>query len=970
MNVSRDFPLLERESELAELAANAVAVRRGTGRVVFVEGPAGIGKSELLGASRLMAQETGMLVAHARGSELESRFAFGVVRQLFEPLLRACSRAERARLLRGPAGLAGGVLSVGGEGAIQAGGRLDEALHGLYWLTLNLAERTGLLALVDDAQWADQSSLRFLSYLAGRLEGARVLAVFAVRSGAGAGGDMLATIAREPSSRVMELLPLSEQATAELVTAEYQETVEPDFAQACRAATGGNPFYLRELVRALRAKRIAPTASHSRLVAGQASPSVARTVLTRLGGLSPGAVRMARALAVLGGESDARELAEICGLDEASEAAAMDDLARAEIVVGADPVAFVHPIVHASIYADIPPGERARAHRRAARLLESSNASAERVAAHLLAARRGGDRWSVDVLAEAAAEALARGAPDSAAAYLTRALSEKPARGEAYRLVGLLGQAEYLAHQPGASVHLIEAMNGAPTSEDRAELALRAAKALIMSEPDRSEEAVRLLDRVIGDLADPESALSMRLEARLLAAAGLKLSTRPLQLERLNSVYPRRLGDQPADRLLLANLAHWTLVDGRAPGRFADLAKHAGAAGSPAELGRRVAERALADGQLLREEGSDSELLYLAVATLCHGDFLDRCERWLDEVLEDARRRGSILGYTLASAFQAEVAFRQGRLVDAEAHARAAAAVSQGDALAVLINILIERGRLHEAQRMLDSYPLPPDADHLMLQPIRAAAGRLKVAQGQALQGTDQLLACGRWLDAWPVQNPGVVAWRSGAALALLNEGEHEQALLLAADEVDVARTLGQPRALGIALRALALAQHGGEGIDLLQEAIAELEDSAARLEHARALIDFGAALRRAGHRADARRPLREGLDLAHRSGATALTERARHELLATGARPRRIAVTGRDALTPTEARVAALAAQGRSTPEIAQALFITPKTVETHLSHTYQKLGIHTRDDLGPALSQEANAGVTRDDDQSIARR
>ena len=301
MNVSRDLPLLERESELAELAANAGAVRRGRGRVVFVEGPAGIGKTELLGASRSLAEEAGMLVAHARGSELESQFAFGVVRQLFEPLLRACSRSERARLLRGPAGLAAGVLSVGDDAAIPVGGGLAAALHGLYWLTLNLAERAALLALVDDAHWADQSSLRFLSYLAGRLEGARVLAVLAVRSNAWAGGDMLATVARGPSSRVMELLPLSEQATAELITLEYEVGVEPDFARACRAATCGNPFYLRELVRALRTNQITPTASHSPLVAGQASPSVARTVLTRMAALSPGAVRLARALAVLGG---------------------------------------------------------------------------------------------------------------------------------------------------------------------------------------------------------------------------------------------------------------------------------------------------------------------------------------------------------------------------------------------------------------------------------------------------------------------------------------------------------------------------------------------------------------------------------------------------------------------------------------------------------------------------------------------
>jgi len=156
-----------------------------------------------------------------------------------------------------------------------------------------------------------------------------------------------------------------------------------------------------------------------------------------------------------------------------------------------------------------------------------------------------------------------------------------------------------------------------------------------------------------------------------------------------------------------------------------------------------------------------------------------------------------------------------------------------------------------------------------------------------------------------------------------------------------------------MALRAHGLIEPGGDSTDLLQEAATHLERSPAQLEHARALVDYGAAIRRNGYRADARKPLREGLDLAHRCGATALTQRAREELKATGARPRRQVLSGRDALTPTEARVAHMAAEGQSTPEIAQALFVTPKTIETHLSHTYQKLHIHQRADLIEALHQ-----------------
>ncbi|HEY2657108.1 MAG TPA: AAA family ATPase [Solirubrobacteraceae bacterium] len=954
IDVSQALPLLERDSELADLARDVDAVRSGMGRLVVVEGPAGIGKTGLLAAAGSLAEEAGLPVARARGTELEAGFAFGVVRQLFEPLLRDRSR-QRSRLLRGAAGLAAEVLGPSVGGSPRGTVRLPEAVHGLYWLTLNLAERGPFLASIDDAHWADPSSLRFLSYLAGRLEGVGVLVIVAARRAeAPAADDLLEVVMRERVTNVVQLRPLTVGATAALLVREYQEEVAPEFASACHDATRGNPFYLRELIHALRADGIDPIAAEVSRVAGQGPASVARSVLTRIAGLSPAAVSVARALAVLGGEGTRRVLSVVGGLDQDSVSAAVDGLTAAEVVVGADPVSFAHPIVRASIYADIPAGERARLQLHVARVFASSGAPAERVAAHLLAARPAGDRWVIDVLSEAAGDALSRGAPDSAVAYLNRALAEAPAGDDRHRVLALLGRAECLAYQSGASAHLIEAMDTASTADERGELALQAAQAMIMRDPDRSEAAIELLDRAIGELPEPDSQLSMRLEAQLLAGAGLKLSTRRVHAERMNGVYPKRLGDEPADRLLLANLANWTLLEGRPPGQFAELARHAGAAGTPAEVACRVAERALGGGRLLREEGPDSQLFYLASWTVWMADRFDRCEHWLDEALEDARERGSVLGYGIASASLAEVAYRRGDLTLAEAHARAAADTSPEDAVAILVAILLEQGRLDEADQILAPYRIASNADHLLLQPIRAARARLRIAQGRAQEAMTELHACGTWLDAWPVKNPSFVPWRSSAAVALNYAGEHERARQMAAEEVALAEPLDLPRAYGIALRTLGVVEQTTDRIDLLEAAIAQLERSEARLEHARALIDYGAALRRTGHRADARPPLRQGLDLAHHCRAPVLAERAREELLATGARPRRSAFTGRDALTSTEARVANMAAQGHSTPEIAQALFVTPKTVETHLAHTYQKLNIHARTELAHALSRQ----------------
>jgi hypothetical protein len=337
MAVTDATNVLERESELTGLAGDVARAQEGTGRLVLVKGPAGIGKTELLLAACSMAKEAGLVLARARGSELEAGFAFGVVRQLFEPVLRERSRRDQERLLRGTAGLAADVLGSSQVGSPRIEVRLAEALHGLYWLTLNLAERDPLVVVIDDVHWADRPSLRFVSYLAGRLEGVGVLVLVAARP---ARDEVLAEVARERTTTVLAPRPLSAGATAELLARHYHEEVASEFAQACREATGGNPFYLRELVRALAADGIAPTAAEAPRVVGQGPGSVARSVLTRIAGLSPEAASVARALALLGGEARLRDLTTLSPLDEDSVVRAVDDLVGAEIVVGGDPVAF------------------------------------------------------------------------------------------------------------------------------------------------------------------------------------------------------------------------------------------------------------------------------------------------------------------------------------------------------------------------------------------------------------------------------------------------------------------------------------------------------------------------------------------------------------------------------------------------------------------------------------------------------
>ena len=179
----------------------------------------------------------------------------------------------------------------------------------------------------------------------------------------------------------------------------------------------------------------------------------------------------------------------------------------------------------------------------------------------------------------------------------------------------------------------------------------------------------------------------------------------------------------------------------------------------------------------------------------------------------------------------------------------------------------------------------------------------------------------------------------------------------MARDELERARAFGAPRATGTALRTLGLVEGGGkEGLGRLADAVRLLESSEGRLEHGFALYELGAAQRRANQRAEAREPLRAALDIAVKLDAVRLRRRAEEELRATGARPRRLVLSGLDSLTASERRVARLGTEGRTNREIAQSLFVTARTIEGHLTAIYRKLEITSRDELPAALATGSN--------------
>jgi len=295
--------LLERAGELARIDRLLAAARAGRGGVVVITGPAGIGKTTLLTEAEERAGRAGMRVLAARGGELEGGFSFGVARQLVEPLLAGAAPAEREVLLAGAARR--GLIALGDEAGAEppAAGteRLFTVVHGLYWLVVNAGGTAPVLVVVDDLHWADQASLRFLLYLAGRLAGLPVALVLSWRSAEPeAGADRLARLEQIAAESVASLAPLSRRAVLALLTEEFGTEPAEQFAAACHAVTGGNPFLLRELAASLRADGIGPGEAAADQVAGLGPRSVARAVALRVARLGPAAGELARAAAILG----------------------------------------------------------------------------------------------------------------------------------------------------------------------------------------------------------------------------------------------------------------------------------------------------------------------------------------------------------------------------------------------------------------------------------------------------------------------------------------------------------------------------------------------------------------------------------------------------------------------------------------------------------------------------------------------
>jgi DNA-binding CsgD family transcriptional regulator/tetratricopeptide (TPR) repeat protein len=939
-----DPNLLEREAEVAALdqaLADAVA---GQGSVVAIEGPPGIGKSRLVASAVELARARDMYTLSVRATELERSYPYGIVRQTADSVTLDKSDEERSALFTGAAKLALPILDPASAEEIDSPELMYQRLHGLYWVTANLAREQPLLITIDDAQWADEASMAAQRFLSLRIADLPMVLVLGVRTvEVGQIAVPLAELLADPATVSIRPGPLSAEGAQARIEALLGSS-DPAFAAACHHATGGNPFLLEQLVSEVRAEGIEPTEASAERVASLGPDTVRASVLLRLERLPSAGGPVARALAILG-EHDVtvRDVATLAGVSEEDAAEALAELERAGLVSGSPHLRFTHPILRAAIEDDMPVVERSLAHEQAARMLADRDADPVAVAAHLLVCEPGQGDWARAVLRRAARRAEALGDPSAAVRYLERAVTEHPDDGEVGEVLFELGLAAAHAGRADAAEHLERA------AEARGPTRLRALHwtAVLHLVAGRASQAADVLEGALADVHEESEAAKPLLET--LIAAGLESASVRKRLDDLldHLVPPSGTPQTDFERFTLIALAFVAVVDKGDAARATELVHRA----------LRIEEHGYYESVMRASVGRPMPAFVLSLV-----DRLDESEAILDGLVRAGRDYGDRSAVGVFLAERSWIRLRAGNVEGAEADAAEALRIAReatrarghapvAAATAVLAGLERERP-LDELEAVLTGLPPAGDSDTVVQDDLSLARSALLLASGDARGAADAALALDREF-AWGCGCPSLLAWRSAAALALSQLGEDERALELAREELRLAEVLGAPRAVGIAQRTVALVGPADEREAALEAAVATLEGGIARLELARATCDLGAELRRRGERTAARDALRRAHTLATECGATRLANRARDELGRSGARLIREPATGVEALTPSEVRVAELAAEGLTNREVAQSLFVSEKTVETHLGRVYRKLDIKSRHALPGALAE-----------------
>ncbi|MGW0868071.1 AAA family ATPase [Streptomyces sp. NPDC002611] len=917
----------EHREAAALLAAGLARARSGTGGLVLVRGATGTGRTSVLEAAAEAAAAQGVRVMRARCSPGYAPGPFAAVLQLLGPL-PGSGRFD-------PAG-----------GEREQGALFRHVLH-------SYAAESPLLLAVDDVHLADGPSYRWLVEAARHVDRLPLPVLLAVTERGQYDIDPPDPGFTHTLSPALvdthTLSPLTPDSATGLVRAEHPDAPTA-WVESCVRAGAGSPLLLRALLDDLGASggyttdAPLPYPALPETSAALYQGSYVAAVRWWLDSAGNGTAEVARALAVLeegwgraeggagGGEAPAGLLAELAGADPARVAGwltAMTGLGP--LRPGPDGLPrYAHPLLRDAVLTGVPAARRHAVHETAAEALLQRGAPTRAVARHLLRSGPVGADWAPAVLRDAASLALRDGSSEDAVAFLRRALREPLPDDHRQRVLTELGSLECAGRDSSAGIpRLTEALglHGSPQDRVRAAVALGTA----LAGRGRARAAVEVLRTVDGQLTGhPDLGNALQTASALLSDQDQTVRSDVYgRLSETAERSPELVG--PATRALLV--------------RYAASAALASADDAMRQVRALLAEPA--------HPLTEPFLLGTSAAVAQWADELDEADRLVDRGL--AGQRPDLLHPMHAALLntRADIAAARGQytLLPAEPPTPAQ---GPSNVHATTLIALVETGRTTEARRLADGFDLREAPDNWELNRFLYARGVQRADAGDTAGALHDFLECGRRQTARDVISPVVTPWRSAAAECRLALGSPQEALALAEEEVRLARVWGTPRTVGRALRVLGTVTGGRRGLDLAEEAVALLADGPAATEGelAAALLAQGRQLTAAGERARARDCLRGAAERAERLGAVRLRLLAEEALREGGARRAATARTGSGALTGSELRIARLAADGSTNAEIAGLLHLARRTVETHLTSTYKKLGIRRRGELGRALS------------------
>lgn len=911
--------LLERDLELGTVDALFERMRSGRGGRLLIEGPAGIGKSALLDAALERAREQGMTCLEAVGVEVASSVAFGVARAALGPMWVSTTDADG-----------------GGDQPDAVPATLQRTVQAV----LDLAEESPVVVCIDDVQWADAASVRWLSLLAQRATGSRVIVALGVRTEDAERHPALDELLNARRAVVVRPAPLSVDAAGQLIETVLGAPADAALARACHAETGGNPYLLSALAHGLRQSGITSGEVSESAVREVGARVISRGVALRIEGLDPPARALVESLSVVGDVGGMSEVANVAGVMPADAADAASVLLRAGLLRSVQPPEVAHPLIGAAIRAQLPARRREELARAATvRLLAAGRV--EDAAGHLFELPPRGDPETVATLLEAARLATARGAPDVAASLVQRALAEPPPPEREVEAWAALGSAQLASGHPDAVASLEQAVARTPSGAGRG--ALAELLALALAYEDSTGKAIGALDSVRADLGPEHGELREQLEAVALHYTCFRPEHRAEGERRLARWQGQRPKGELAYRLVLAEQARHSLLNA-----------------SPAAETAVLAERALAGGVLLSRARAQHSV---AVLNLAFAGRTAIARGHIQDGIAEARRRGDVMALAVHVVVHGEVRRIEGDMVAVELDTRTGFDLlpygERGPRFMMrgLIEALVEQGQVEAASEAVRGADLAGEMPPSISAPgMLYARAMMRRATGSSAGALEDLLRAGEIAELMGLRDPISVPWRLAAAELMLELDDRRGAAALVGEHLELAQRVALRAAIGPAVRVRGLLEGGAAGLRSLAEAVELLDGSFAQLELARALVDLGLASRD-GDPSAARAVLQRGATLAGRLGASVLAGRAETAMLAAGGRPRRVARRGVEALTAAERRAARLAAEGLTNREIAETLVLSEKTIESHMASCFRKLGIRSRTQLTAALGGDERA-------------